>query len=220
MKETGGTASFGDFLPESPTLLCLGAHSDDVEIGCGGTLLKLREIRPHAHVHWVVFTSTPEREAEARASAADFAQGFASLTIEIHAFRDGFLPQAWTAVKEAFEVLKEKLDPDLVLTHTRDDAHQDHRTVCELTWNTFRRHLVLEYEIPKWDGDLGRPNAYVGFDRAVLDRKIALLLKHFATQGNKDWFTEDLFSALPRIRGMECRAPYAEAFHARKIRLV
>jgi LmbE family N-acetylglucosaminyl deacetylase len=199
-------------------VLALGAHCDDIEIGCGGTLLRLAAERPDLEVRWVAFCSTPNRALEARASAEAFLQGFAKREVIVHAFRDGYLPHSSAAVKDEFEAQKRAFSPDLILTHYRHDLHQDHRLVSELTWNTWRNHLVLEYEIPKYDGDLGVPNFFAPLPAAVLERKIALLLKHFPTQAGKPWFTADLFRALARIRGMECVAPegVAEAFYCRK----
>jgi len=200
-------------------VLALGAHPDDIEIGCGGTLLRLAAERPDLEVTWAVFAATPERAQEARASAAGFLAGLATPPhVVVHDFRDGFLPWSGAAVKERFEELKKVVSPDLVLTHYRDDRHQDHRLVSELTWNTWRNHLILEYEIPKYDGDFGSPNVFATLPAATLERKIALLLEHFPTQAGKPWFTEDLFRAVARIRGMESVAPerYAEAFYCRK----
>ena len=198
-----------------PRILCLGAHCDDIEIGAGGTILRLLAAHPDAAIRWVVFSSTPPRRVEAEAAAAAFLAGAGEARVEIHDFRDGFLPWNGQAVKEVFETLKDPA-PDLILTHTRDDRHQDHRLVCELTWNTFRHHAILEYEIPKYDGDLGRPGMYQPLDEATARRKCALLLEHFATQRAKHWFTEDTFLALMRLRGLECAATYAEAFHCPK----
>ena len=200
-------------------VLALGAHPDDIEIGCGGTLLRLAAERPDLEVTWAVFAATPERAQEARASAAGFLAGLATPPrVVVHDFRDGFLPYSGAAVKERFEELKRAAAPDLVLTHYRDDRHQDHRLVSELTWNTWRNHLILEYEIPKYDGDFGSPNVFATLPAATLERKIALLLEHFPTQAGKPWFTEDLFRAVARIRGMESVAPerFAEAFYCRK----
>lgn len=210
-------------LPEgrSLSLLCLGAHSDDIEIGCGGTVLRLLDEHPGASVHWVVFAASPERAREARASAGAFLAGAGAATVQVHDFRDAYLPQQAGEVKDAFEKLKLECSPDLVLTHAGADAHQDHRLVSELTWNTFRDQLVLEYEIPKYDGDLGRPNVYVPLTSAQVERKLEALLAHFASQRDRRWFDPDLFRGLMRVRGMECNAAerHAEAFHARKIRL-
>jgi LmbE family N-acetylglucosaminyl deacetylase len=201
------------------SILCLGAHSDDIEIGLGGTLLSLMARGHKLDVHWCVLSAVGDRDAEARNSAADFLTGAATRTIETLPFRDGFFPQQGEAIKSWFEDLKLRVSPDLIFTHRRDDAHQDHREVCRLTWNTFRDHLILEYEIPKWDGDLGQPNLYVSVPAAILQRKIELLDRHFATQRSKQWFDADTFQGLARLRGMECRAPerFAEGFFARKL---
>lgn len=200
-------------------VLCLGAHCDDLEIGCGGTLLRLLAgPRPPA-VTWVVFSADATREAEGLRSAEAFLRGAADVRVVIKKFRDGFLPYEGGLVKEAFEELKEIVSPDLVLTHHRDDRHQDHRLVSELTWNTFRDHLILEYEIPKYDGDLGAPNFFVPLDEALCRRKIEIVLESFVSQRSKRWFSEELFRSLLRLRGMECNAPstYAEAFYCRKL---
>ena len=201
------------------TVLCLGAHCDDIEIGAGATILKLVAAQPALRVHWMVFSSTEERSAEARASAGDFLAGAASTEVQIKTFRDGFFPAEGQAIKQCFEELKTRVAPDLVLTHYRDDRHQDHRLISELTWNTFRDHLVLEYEIPKYDGDLGQPNFFVPVDDQQRTFKVDAILRRYASQRSKDWFTAETFNALMRIRGVECRSPtgYAEAFHARKL---
>jgi LmbE family N-acetylglucosaminyl deacetylase len=203
---------------EAVKVLCLGAHSDDIEIGAGGTLLRWIASGAELHVHWCVLSAAGARAAEAEAAAADFLAGAASSRIELGAFRDGFFPYCGAEIKAWFEELKRRTDPDVIFTHGRADAHQDHREVCGLTWNSFRDHLILEYEIPKWDGDLGQPNVFVPLDEADLDRKIALLHSHFATQRGKDWFASETFRGLARLRGMECRSPsgYAEAFTLRK----
>jgi LmbE family N-acetylglucosaminyl deacetylase len=199
-------------------LLVVGAHSDDIEIGCGGTVLRLVEDGLVASVGWVVLSAAGERAEEARASAAAFCAKAPEHEVVVGEFRDGFLPYQGWEVKSFFEELK-RFDPDLVLTHRRDDAHQDHRLVGELTWNTFRDHLVLEYEIPKYDGDLGQPNVFVTLDRSRCERKIELLLEHFSSQRDRRWFTEDTFWSILRLRGLESNSPstYAEAFHARKL---
>jgi LmbE family N-acetylglucosaminyl deacetylase len=206
--------------PDAPLrLLALGAHADDAEIGAGGTVLRLLAERPHAEVRWVVFTGagTP-REAEARASAAAFLANAARAHVDVLGFRDGFLPFSGVEVKEHFEAALKGFAPHLVLTHARDDRHQDHRLVSDLAWNTFRGGpVVAEYEIPKWDGDLGRPNAYVALDEATLARKTDALLAHFPSQAVKPWFTADTFRALARLRGVEAAAPFAEAFTCRKL---
>ena len=207
--------------PEAPRrVLALGAHADDIEIGCGATFLRLAAERPDLDVVWCVFCATPEREREARASAAAFLAGFASWRLVVKGLRDGYLPYLGAAVKDEFEALKREVAPDLVLTHHRDDRHQDHRLVSDLTWNTWRDHLVLEYEIPKYDGDLGAPNLFSALPAELVDRKVALVLEHFRSQATKQWFTADLLRAIARIRGMECAAPerFAEAFYCRKAR--
>ena len=203
------------------SVLCLGAHSDDIEIGASGTLLSWIASGAKVSVHWCVLSAQAQREQEARHSATAFLQGAHASTIETAAFRDGYFPVERAALKDWFESLKARIQPDVILSHCRDDAHQDHRIVAELTTNTFRDHLVLGYEIPKWDGDLGRPNAFVALSKAVLDRKCTLLLEHFGSQRSKDWFDAETFRGLARLRGMECRAPerYAEAFHCGKMRL-
>jgi LmbE family N-acetylglucosaminyl deacetylase len=200
-------------------VLCLGAHSDDIEIGAGGTLLQWISSGALLDVHWCVLSALGEREKEARRSAAAFLSGAASAHIDVMGFKDGFFPVEGEKIKSWFETLKLRIQPDLILTHRGDDAHQDHREVCRHTWSTFRDHLVLEYEIPKWDGDFGRPNLYVPLSAGVLARKIDLLIEHFGTQRSKDWFDQDTFRGLARLRGMECRAPerFAEAFFANKL---
>ncbi len=201
-------------------VLALGAHPDDIEIGCGGTLLRLVAEHRRLEVLWVVFSSTPERAAEARGSAAAFLEGVATSRVVIRDYRDGFLPYAGAAVKDDFEALKREFSPDLVLTHYRQDRHQDHRLVSDLTWNTWRNHLILEYEIPKYDGDFGSPNFFAALPPKVLDRKVALLMEHFPSQAGRGWFTADLFRAVARIRGMESGGPEAtaEALYCRKAR--
>jgi LmbE family N-acetylglucosaminyl deacetylase len=204
------------------TLLALGAHSDDIEIGCGGTILKLIEQGVLSEVWWVVLTGETNRAAEARASAEALLGDIPAKRVIPKDFRDGYFPYDGAAIKGFFEELKGELSPDVILTHQRSDLHQDHRTTCELTWNTFRDHLILEYEIPKYDGDMGRPNLYVGLDESLCSRKIDHLMTHFGTQLSKRWFKEDLFSGLLRLRGMECNSPtsYAEAFYCRKAMLM
>jgi len=203
------------------TILWLGAHADDIEIGCGATVLQIARQRHDIQVHWAVFSGDGRRRTEAENSAAAFLAGYADRAVEIHAFRDGFFPDDWAAIKQEFERLKQRVAPDLVFTHYRHDLHQDHRIMSELTWNTFRDHLILEYEIPKYDGDLGRPNVFWPVDEACCAGKTDLLQQHFPSQAGKAWFDAELFRALMRIRGMECAAPgrYAEAFHARKMQL-
>lgn len=200
-------------------VLCLGAHCDDVEIGCGATLSALAQSNPNLTFTVIVFTSNDVRGPETRAALTAMIGDPARLQLVLHRFRDGFLPAQWAEVKEAFEAAKKLATPDIVFTHHQHDFHQDHRIVSELTWNTFRNHLVLEYEIPKYDGDLGRPSLYAPLPAAAMDRKVAALLGSFPSQLGKPWFTEDLFRSLARLRGMECNSPsgYAEAFFARKV---
>jgi LmbE family N-acetylglucosaminyl deacetylase len=200
-------------------VLALGAHADDIEIGCGGTILRLAGSFAELEAHWVVLSGTSARAGEARASAEAFLDGVAERRIVVHDFRDGYFPYLGGAVKDVFEQLKREVEPDLILTHHRHDLHQDHRHVCELTWNTFRDHLILEYEVPKYDGDFGSPNFFVHLDRATCERKVALIMEHFATQLDRRWFTDDLFRSVLRVRGMESNAPEgrAEAFYCRKL---
>ena len=201
------------------SVLCVGAHSDDIEIGAGATLLQWKANGIRIDMLWCVLSAVGPREAEARSSAEDFLQGVERAHIETHHFRDGFFPAQSAEIKTWFEELKGRFQPDVILTHNGIDAHQDHRLTNDLTWNTFRDHLILEYEIPKWDGDIGRPNFYVPVSKAAITRKAELLERHFGTQRSKHWFDQEVFLGLARLRGMECRAPerYAEAFFARKL---
>lgn len=203
------------------TVLCLGAHSDDIEIGCGATILNLIRQRPGIAVWWVVFTAEGRRQIEAQRSARAFLRNTAKAQVIVKQFRNGFFPFEGALIKDFFESLKPRVNPDLIFTHFRDDRHQDHRLISDLTWNTYRNHLILEYEIPKYDGDLATPNVYIPVSREVGRRKVAGLLRHFQTQSNKHWFTQDTFWALLRLRGLECASPtmYAEAFHSRKLTL-
>ena len=206
----------------APRLLVLGAHSDDIEIGCGGTVRFLLERHPGAAVRWVVFAAgDPARAAEARAAAARFLKGAGGAEGALHGFRDGFFPAEVGDLQGAFEALKAGPAPDLVFTHRRDDRHQDHRQLAELTWNTFRDTAVLEYEIPKYDPDLGNPNLFVPLTRAQAEEKVAILMEEFPSQRRRAWFTPDTFTGLMRLRGMQCNAPsrFAEGFHAPKLRL-
>jgi len=207
------------YLGDGPlNILCLGAHPDDIEIGCGGSLLEMLRRRKEVSVAWVVFSVSDERREEAQCAARRFLERATHTEISFHGFEDGFLPHVAADVKRRFEELKGLPDPDLVFTHWSGDAHQDHRLVSELSWNTFRDHLILEYEIPKYDGDLGRPNLYLPLGNGALDEKISILMECHRSQARKDWFDEDVFRGLARIRGMECRASsgYAEAYHQRK----
>ncbi|HEV2117520.1 MAG TPA: PIG-L deacetylase family protein [Terriglobales bacterium] len=199
-------------------VLCLGAHSDDIELGCGGTVLQLLAEYPHTDFRWVVFSADQQRSEEAKASAAAFLAEAQSKQVCVLGYQDGFFPYVGGQIKSYFEGLKE-FAPDLVLTHYRGDLHQDHRLICELTWNTFRDHLILEYEIPKYDGDLGAPNLFVELQEEICRRKARYMLDAFESQVNKHWFSEETFRALLRIRGIESRANsgYAEAFYCRKV---
>lgn len=200
-------------------ILCLGAHSDDIEIGCAGTLLALLSQRPCA-VRWVVFSGGPERHVEAQTGAGLVLADAAESSVTLLNHRDGYFPYHGAAVKDDVESLK-SFEPDLVFTHHRDDRHQDHRLLAELTWNAFRRHLILEYEIPKYDGELGAPNLFIPIDRDLAMRKIQILHDAFATQRGRHWFDPDTFLGLMRLRGLESASPthLAEAFHARKLTL-
>ncbi len=208
-------------LPAGPLrILCLGAHADDIEIGCGGTILRLLAEHPGSSCAWVVLSGAGTgRETEARDAAGRFLAKAAERRVSVLDVRDGHVPVALTAVKEALEEVRRGFLPDIVFTHQRDDLHQDHRTVSEATWQTFRDHLILEYEVPKWDGDLGRPNCYVALPESLLTRKVEHLLAAFPSQREKRWFREETFVALARLRGIECGGAdgCAEAFHSRKL---
>jgi LmbE family N-acetylglucosaminyl deacetylase len=210
--------SIGGQETEPRRVLAIGAHSDDIEIGCGGTLLKLIEQKAVSEVCWVVLSGGTDRAVEARTSAEAMLEGVPQAEILLRDFPDGFFPYEGQRIKDFFEQLKADYSPDVVFTHQRADLHQDHRVCCELTWNTFRDHLILEYEVPKYDGDMSAPNAFVPIEEHLHRRKIDHLMDHFGTQRSKRWFQEDLFSSLLRLRGMECNSPssYAEAFFCRK----
>jgi len=199
-------------------ILCLGAHCDDIEMGCGGTILMLSASNPGLTIDWIVFTGPPTREVETKKAVADLLADSDKVTLSFMSFSDGDLPGSLTAVKSAFRKLTERPAPDLVLTHYRGDLHQDHRVIGELTWQTFRDHLIWEYEIPKYDGDIGRPNVYVPLDRVTMERKITVLLDHYASQRTKPWFSAETFMALGRLRGIEAGSPagFAEAFYSAK----
>src|SRR5947207_2482765 len=199
-------------------ILCLGAHSDDIEIGCGGTVLQLVRKYPNCIVHWVVFSAIGTRAEEARRAAQLFT-GRGSSEPLLKTFRDGFLPFSGAEVKAVFEQLKQDISPNLIFTHSRKDGHQDHRLLAELTWNTFRDHLILEYEIPKYDGDLGQPSVFVPLEKEICREKVGYIMDAFQSQHGKRWFEEETFFSLMRLRGMECNAPsgYAEAFYCRKL---
>lgn len=203
---------------EPLNVLCLGAHSDDIEIGAGATLLTWIAAGVPLNVHWSVLSAAGSRREEALASAQSFLLGARHQEIEVQEFQDGYFGYRGADIKDWFEALKCRTRPDLILTHSRHDAHQDHREICQLTWNSFRDHLILEYEIPKWDGDLSPVNTFVPITKVALEHKIELLLRHFGTQRSKSWFDAETFRGLARLRGVECRAPqgYAEGFTARK----
>jgi len=197
-------------------ILCLGAHCDDIEIGCGGTLLKLIKKYSIMQVVWVVITSTPARASEAKKSAEYFLSDVKSKQVIVKDFIDTILPQQLLGVKQFFEEIKLSFKPDIILTHCRHDLHQDHRLVNELTWNTYRDCFILEYEIQKYDGDLGHPGFFVPLDEEIVRSKVNALMEYYPTQSGKHWFDQDTFRALMRIRGLECAARYAEAFYVRK----
>jgi LmbE family N-acetylglucosaminyl deacetylase len=209
------------FLPEFPangTVLCLGAHSDDIEIGCSGLLMTLRERYSGLRFHWVVFSGDEVRERETRAAAARLMAG-ANFSMNVHKFRGSYFPTVGADIKDTFEVMRKQITPDFILTHFLADRHQDHRTISELTWSTFRNHAVLEYEIPKYDGDLAQPGIFCPVSDAMVEKKISTLLDCFESQRNHQWFDADLFRGHMRLRGIECNSPtrFAEAFHARKL---
>lgn len=207
-------------LHHAKTILCLGAHSDDIEIGCGGTLLELLDATPELDIHWVVFSGDGPRAEESRISAERFlSRGTGNHRVHLHTFRDSYFPTQWEDIKDCLHELSQLVQPDLVFTHRRNDAHQDHRVISELTWCTFRNHLVLEYEIPKYEGDLGQPNVLIPVSRSNARTKIDLLMECFSTQRQKRWFDDETFQAMLRIRGLEANSDsgYAEAFHCRKM---
>jgi LmbE family N-acetylglucosaminyl deacetylase len=199
-------------------ILCLGAHSDDIEIGCGGAILKLLRDHENVQVHWVVFSGEGERTGEALGSAADFLAATGEKQIVVKDFKGSFFPHSGCEIKEYFEEIKKDFAPDIIFTHYRHDLHQDHRVINELTWNTFRNHFILEYEIVKYDGDIGQPNFFVHLDEDLCRRKIDTILKQFKSQSYRTWFTEDAFYAILRLRGIESNSPgkYSEGFYCRK----
>ncbi len=210
-------------LPGQPLrLLCIGAHADDIEIGAGGTIRHWIDSHPGGvELCWVVFSAEARRADEARASAEHFARGAREFRLDVEGFRESFFPSQWAAIKEKLHAVGEEFAPDLVLNHHERDRHQDHRTLAELGWNAFRDHLILEYEIPKYDGDLGQPNLYVPLDPSIVADKLEALPRFFPSQATKPWFDTETFQATLRLRGLECNSPtrYAEAFHARKLRI-
>ena len=211
---------FGLLLPNRRPLrvLCVGAHCDDIEIGCGGTILNLAAAKTDMEIRWIVFSSNEERKKEALKSADAFLGSTVNKQVVVHTFRDGFLPYVGGEIKDRFEELKTDFLPDLILTHYSRDLHQDHRLISELTWNTFRNHLILEYEIPKYDGDFGSPNVFAPLNEVICRRKIETIIGAFQTQREKSWFSRDLFLSVLRLRGMEANASsgYAEGFYCRK----
>ncbi len=207
-------------LASSPTatVLVLGAHSDDVEIGASGTLRWLMTWAPNARITWIVFAAAGRRQTEATSSARSILGQGSQHQVRTFDFRDGFFPYDGAKVKEAFEQLKADCNPDLIFTHHTADLHQDHRVIGELTWNTFRDHMILEYEVPKYDGGLVSPNFFVPLSPEIVDDKIRGLMEHFGSQRSKRWFSEETFRGLMRLRGVECQSEtgYAEGFHCRK----
>jgi len=199
-------------------VLCLGCHGDDIEIGCGGSVLRLLNEHPGIEIWWVVLSGDPDRAAEARQSADAWLAGAGQRHVICGDFRDRYFPAQWAQIKDFIHGIAARVEPDLIFTHRRDDAHQDHRLLGELTWNAFRNNLTWEYEIPKYEGDLGQPNVFLALDEAICRRKVELLWNAFPSQQGKPWFTADAFWALLRLRGLECNAPsrFAEGFHARK----
>lgn len=210
--------SLPPFKESSFKILCLGAHSDDIEIGCGGTILRLLK-EYNAEIYWIVFGAGNERAGEASQSANLFIQSAKQKKITINSFRESFFPYVGIKIKEYFEDLKQEYSPDLIFSHYRNDLHQDHRLISELTWNTFRDHMILEYEVLKYDGDLGTPNLFVHLDDDICRKKIEYICTNFKSQQTKSWFTADTFLSMLRIRGVESNAPgkYAEAFYCRKM---
>jgi LmbE family N-acetylglucosaminyl deacetylase len=206
-------------LPATGSVLFIGAHCDDIEIGCGATVLGLVDAYPDATFHWVVLASSPPRAEEAEKAARAFLTGAEHVEIQIGTFRDGYLPYLGPAVKDRFEELKLAVDPDVIFTHSRHDAHQDHRLASELTWNTWRDHLIFEYEIPKYDGDLGAPNVFLDAPELRRNEKLRLLNDYYGSQRSRTWFSDDTFLGLMRLRGVEGNTPsgYAEAFYSRKL---
>ena len=203
---------------EPISILALGAHCDDIEIGCGGTMLAITDNNPNVTITWVVFSSNVKRKEEATIGCTFFTKNAKKLDLNIFDFKDGYLPYHGEKVKESFEALKRNVNPDLIFTHYRHDLHQDHRLISELTWNTFRSHLILEYEIPKWDGDIGNPNSFIHLDKSIGTRKIQYLQQAYKSQQDKSWFSDDLFWSIMRLRGMESNSSseIAEAFYSRK----
>ena len=208
-----------NFPDRAPRLMFIGAHCDDIEIGCGGTVIELLRRFPDASVHWVVLSSEGERKQEAQSAASAMLRGIKNCKVTIKGFRGAYFPSEAPAIKDCFEEIKCISSPDVIFVHNRKDLHQDHRIAGELAWNTFRNHVILEYEIPKYDGDFGSPSVFMPVSAAAMKRKIALLMRVFKSQHNKQWFTPETFQGLMRLRGIECNSPsgYAEAFYSRKL---
>ncbi len=206
-------------LSTAKSVLCIGAHPDDIEIGCGGTILSLLSNNPELRVDWVVLGCNPQRKKEAQEAFGTWCKGSQNCIVHLFEFEDTLFPSQLVGIKRSLHKLAESMNPDLIFTHRREDFHQDHRTVSEVTWNAFRSHLILEYEIPKYEGDLGNPNVFVPLSTNLAMEKADLLMKHFPSQRIKTWFDRDMFQAIMRLRGMESKSPsgFAEAFHARKI---
>lgn len=200
-------------------VLLLGAHADDIEIGCGGTVLRILRDCPKMEIHWHVFSAPGSRRREALSSAREFLRGAEKATVTVEKFQESYFPDQWSSIKKTFEKIHRQFEPDVIFTHQGGDRHQDHRLLSELAWNTFRNHPILEYEIPKYEGDFGHPSLYVALDESICRQKVSKIIRHFHTQSNRHWFTEDTFLAVLRLRGVECgpRTHYAEAFHARKL---
>ena len=217
MKEMLNLKVFG-VIPE-PKILCLGAHPDDIEIGCGGTILRIIKESPDAQFRWVVFSGNKKRREEACQAANFFLQGAKSKEINIEHFRDSYFPFIGGRIKNFFEKLKSEFSPDLIFTHYSSDAHQDHRLISNLTWNTFRDQFIIEYEIPKYEGDMGNPNLHVCLTEFQVKQKTSQICGVFQSQKEKPWFDEETFRAILRLRGVECNSPsrFAEAFYCPKI---
>jgi len=204
---------------QKPKILCLGAHADDIEIGCGGTILRLVQEYPEAQFYWVAFLGESLRANEAHRSAENFLSDINSKIIDVQSFKDSYFPFVGAAIKDHFIILKKTFDPDIIFTHFTKDAHQDHRLIGELTWTAFRNHLIMEYEIAKYDADLGIPNLYVHLKKNLVQKKISNICTLFKSQSEKEWFGEESFRSLMRIRGLESNSPskYSEAFYCRKV---
>jgi LmbE family N-acetylglucosaminyl deacetylase len=211
--------TLGELRKPPRRILCLGAHCDDIEIGCGGTILRLLQDDPEREICWQVFSSGSVRKREALKGARLFLERAKSKKVAVRNYHDSYFPTLLQRIKMEFEKLKNEFVPDLILTHYRHDLHQDHRIICELTWNTFRNHLILEYEIPKYDGDMGQPSVFVTLESDVCQKKVSYIMDSFQSQRDKRWFQKETFLSLMRLRGMECNAPggYAEAFYCRKV---